>query len=851
MRSLVILLCAAVVMVSLTEKNFLHAGENWLYWVGPQGTGAADEIDLPDQWNPQGGENSNLLWTAKIGTWSTPTSMSGRLYLLTAASSGEADKGREKLVCLDAKSGKTLWEKTLPGLPSDLSGGESGQTSVVCDVHSGHVFAYGSGGVLCCLNATTGALLWEQSFSEKFGFALQSSRSSSPLVLETSVIIGSIAAGKDESAGPCYRILAVDRKNGLPVWSMETTGLAGAKLASAPVLGVIEGELQMVCCLSDGTLRGFHPRTGQQLWSEPLASTGSATTPLIAGNRIYCGHSGRNPGSMATGAVLCLNPTRRDENSQSAVVWKKTGYSLGSSAPQLVDGRLYFATDDARLICLNPENGEQLGESVNVGTEMRAHLLFADGKLFVNDVHGKGGIFRPTPQGAQVLSRYQFPEGEECDSSPIAVNGRLYFSTTRAIYCVGKADLPLRPESPMNSLRETHVALNEKPASLHVVPVEMLLQPGTRQVFHARLYNSSGQYLSNPHPEDLSYRLEGPGEVNSTDGAYTIPSASTEQGVGRLSISFGDLKGEALLRIIPKLDWSFDFNDGRVPETWIGKTPQHTLVDGDLYETLHKKDALTGFLYLYVMGACPKAGLQYDLDDSTPEQRWTSFLKFLDLDQQAGRPRSIEEAKARFDAGLKLLVEERVLERFNWTEWKRQTGSGESAAAELRLSLTRGSRTISGHGVLASLPAGNSETAIPLWTGPSQLHDYTFQADVLRRSLNGKPPTVGIIIQRYPFRLGGEPLQLQPWSLVPLSATPVAGSQQPDVWQTVKLKAENKEGKTTLSGKFWPRGAAEPKEWLMVVEATEFFESGSPGFMSGSGGGAMFFDNVSVIANKE
>src|SRR6056297_2787795 len=36
---------------------------DWPYWRGPQFDGTAQAENLPEDWNPEGGEGSNLLWS--------------------------------------------------------------------------------------------------------------------------------------------------------------------------------------------------------------------------------------------------------------------------------------------------------------------------------------------------------------------------------------------------------------------------------------------------------------------------------------------------------------------------------------------------------------------------------------------------------------------------------------------------------------------------------------------------------------------------------------------------------------------------------------------------------------------
>ncbi len=83
---------------------------DWPYWRGPNFNGSAAASELPDDWDPEGGEGSNLLWVRDdIGGPCTPIVMDGKLYTIQRSEPGTAREG-EKVVCLDAATGETLWE---------------------------------------------------------------------------------------------------------------------------------------------------------------------------------------------------------------------------------------------------------------------------------------------------------------------------------------------------------------------------------------------------------------------------------------------------------------------------------------------------------------------------------------------------------------------------------------------------------------------------------------------------------------------------------------------------------------------------------------------------------------------
>jgi hypothetical protein len=116
-----------------------------------------------------------------------------------------------------------------------------------------------------------------------------------------------------------------------------------------------------------------------------------------------------------------------------------------------------------------------------------------------------------------------------------------------------------------------------------VVPAEVLLQPGQKQLFRARLFNQRGQLLKDG--QWTGWQVEGPGTMNGFE--YTAPSETKHQ-AAIVRAKNGDLTATARVRIVPPLPWKFDFSDGEVPITWIGCRYRHVIRDMDGNKLLAK-----------------------------------------------------------------------------------------------------------------------------------------------------------------------------------------------------------------------------------------------------------------------
>src|SRR5579859_2621377 len=92
-------------LASVTLAQQVGSVGDWPDWRGPDRDGVSQEKGLPGKWS-LGGEN--LAWKAPYGGRSAPIVLGDHLYLENTAGKGETEQ--ERLVCLNADTGKLLWE---------------------------------------------------------------------------------------------------------------------------------------------------------------------------------------------------------------------------------------------------------------------------------------------------------------------------------------------------------------------------------------------------------------------------------------------------------------------------------------------------------------------------------------------------------------------------------------------------------------------------------------------------------------------------------------------------------------------------------------------------------------------
>ncbi len=582
--------CFRLLLFVLMTPSVASAGD-WTYWRGPEFNGVSRETGLIDNWDPQGGPGSHVAWIRDdLGGLSTPVVMNGKLYTIVRADPGMRCEG-EKVVCVDAANGQTIWENRFAVYLSDVPDSRVGWSSCVADPDSGHVYALGVCGVFLCMNAETGKTVWSVPMHEQFGLlSTYGGRTNFPIVMEDLVIVSAVVIGWGEMAKPAHRLIAFDKRTGDVVWFRGTRPLPEDTTYSGPAIAILNGQQALVFGSGDGAVWAFQPRTGERIWNFRLSRRGLNLAPLVVGDRVLMGHSEENIEGTAMGTVVAIDGTGEGDVTDSAELWRVDELMAGKSSPAVINKRLFVVDDRAKLHVLDLDTGEPIGGKINLGgTMMRASPLVADGKIYAVTANGKWNILVPDEnRGAKILKKGRLPEGEECVASPICANGSIYLQTTGRLYCLRDDDQPHgqsgAPDPPVEA------ALDDgQPVVLQVVPAEVLVAPGEQQAFRVRLFNRAGQLLRETPAE---FSLVGDGQIDD-QGVFTATGRG--HAAVYLTARAEGLEGSARIRVVPPLPWNFDFEDiqwsgpaGEPPITWVGCRYRHVIRELDGNKVLVK-----------------------------------------------------------------------------------------------------------------------------------------------------------------------------------------------------------------------------------------------------------------------
>jgi outer membrane protein assembly factor BamB len=143
--------------------------------------------------------------------------------------------------------------------------------------------------------------------------------------------------------------------------------------------------------------------------------------------------------------------------------------------------------------------------------------------------------------------------------------------------------------------------------------------------------------------------------------------------------------------------------------------------------------------------------------------------------------------------------------------------------------------------------------------GPSDLSNYTIEAEVRSKDIRRVMSDVGIVAQRYELVLFGnhQRLELQPWQPEIQRTVKKEFPWTKDTWYVMKLEVQALEGNNVRArGKVWPKGQPEPAEWTIERVDPIGSRKGSPGIYADvpnadpKGGSEVYYDNIRIYPNK-
>jgi outer membrane protein assembly factor BamB len=434
-------LAAWVLPLLLLLAANVHAGDRWPAFRGGALAGVEEAKSLPDEWSA----TRNAVWCVEIPGrgWSSPIVWGDKVFVTAVVSDGklrnpqkglyindlqgkvEAGEHRWLVLCLDFKTGKTLWEreaaKGIPAGPIHLKNTYASETPVT---DGERVYAYfGNVGVFAF--DFQGELKWSEKFSPvktKMGWGT----AASPALYKDRLYL--VNDNEEKSW-----LIALDAKTGKQQWRIEREEKSNW---ATPFVWENDQRTELVTA-GTNKVRGYD-LDSKLLWELGNNSSLSIPTPFSRHGLLYVTSGyvldGRKPlYAIKPGASGDLT-LKTDETSNKHIAWCQKTAGPYHPTPLVYGDYLYVLYDRGFLSCFNAKTGEKVYDKERIATNAQAFTASPwgyDGKVFCLSEDGETFVIEAGPT-FKVLGKNSLDEMTL--ATPALAGGSLIVRTMSKLY---------------------------------------------------------------------------------------------------------------------------------------------------------------------------------------------------------------------------------------------------------------------------------------------------------------------------------------------------------------------------------------------------------------------------------
>jgi len=395
--------CVFTLTGLLLTAGLTLAGD-WPQFRGPAASGVADEKNLPSSWGPM----ENVLWKAEIPgrSVSSPVVAAGKVYL---ASASGVRNDKLNVVCIDANTGKQLWQRQLQATGNTGCHPKSSMAAPTPVANAEGVFVLFATADLVSFDKD-GNLRWYRSLTGDYpAIANQVGMASSPILSGNTLIVPMDSDGESFLA-------ALDSRDGKNLWKVERPKDINWV---TPALRQAKGKTEVLFNSRLG-MTAYDVANGNKIWT--FSTEGSTIpTPVMMDDQVL----------MTGRGLVCLKPK---EDANPEVIWTSAKLSSGSCTPLIYKDLIYNVTGAGVLVCGDKTGKELWQERLKKG-KYWASPIAADGKVFAFSDEGVTTVVQASGEKAEVLATNDLKE--EIMGTPAIANGAIYIQTVKALYCIG------------------------------------------------------------------------------------------------------------------------------------------------------------------------------------------------------------------------------------------------------------------------------------------------------------------------------------------------------------------------------------------------------------------------------
>ena len=394
--------------VSLEWRSTPH---DYPAFLGGKPWAEANDARLAAKWNARPRE----LWKQRIGAGWSAFAVVGNFAVT------QEQRGDDELIsCYRVDDGEIVWTRSDPVRFDPTGGGSLGGIGprATPTLHEGRVYAQGATGIVNCLDAAAGKLIWSCDTLTKFGGSnLLWGKAGSPMLMGDKLLIavGDAAANvAAQSTGKGSSLVALDANTGEAIWQ------AGDRRASyaTPVVTTLAGVEQVVV-VNEEFVTAHDAGSGAVLWEHPWPgnsdANASTSQPVPVGDdRLFL--------SKGYGEGAELIRLAQSEGAWTIErLWKKSVMKTKMGNVVVKDGFVY-GIDDVNLQCIELDSGKQAWKKRRRPAFGHGQIMLADDKLLILSEEGEVILAEANPAKYVELASFPALDGVTWNNPALSSN---------------------------------------------------------------------------------------------------------------------------------------------------------------------------------------------------------------------------------------------------------------------------------------------------------------------------------------------------------------------------------------------------------------------------------------------
>ncbi len=398
---------------------FPRASETeWPQFRGPTGQGISAAAKLPVEWNA----TTHIGWKIEVSGrgWSSPVLSKGKLYLTTAIGGEGSAELTLHALCIDAASGRTVWDTEIFQPEPDTArqmhpkNSPASATPIVAGerlyVHFGHM---GTAAL-----DLSGKIVWKQN---ELKYPPVHGAGGSPALVGDALVFSC-----DGERDPF--VAALDAATGAIRWKTPRNSPAKKQFSFSTPLAIDIGGVKEIISPGPGFVGAYDVKDGREIWRVGYGEGYSVVPrPVFAHGLIFVSSSfdsavfyAIKPGG-ASGDVTATN-----------IAWSARKAAPHTASPVVVGDEIYFVSDAGIATCADAKTGE-VHWSERLGGGFSASPVAAEGRVYFQNETGVGFVVKAGTK-YELLATNDL--GERSLASYAVADGTIFIRTEKQLWKV-------------------------------------------------------------------------------------------------------------------------------------------------------------------------------------------------------------------------------------------------------------------------------------------------------------------------------------------------------------------------------------------------------------------------------